>query len=452
LKPLSLASRLALQITLAGAALVALLIAMSYWVLVRQLDSRAQEEMTDNLGKIDHVLVDTESSTGRPWQHSLSDTILGHDNLSITVVNDTAKSPILSIGRFASAPEQLDLVNKDSDFLEWTAKEDVLMLTGRKHIQVPGLPQMTVLLSQDRSADQQLVAAFLGSALVAVPVLLTLICLTGWLVANNGLRPLRKFRALATKVTTQDLSPRIRIDRLPKELQTLADSLNIMLHRLDYGVQLLSQFSDDVAHELKTPLNNLIGKAQVTLVRERNKEQYLEALESSVEELERMDRIVSDMLFLAQASPALKLEPLSLGNDARRVCEYFEVLAEEAGIAMTITGDAKILGNQLMVQRAISNLLSNALQHSNTGSTVELQIREDLETISLAVTNQGPTIESSHLPLLFERFYRTGSIQSRGVGLGLAIVRSVMNLHQGHVAVVSTSGRTTFKLTFPRHA
>ena len=129
---------------------------MSYWVLVRQLDSRAQEEMTDNLGKIDHVLVDTESSTGRPWQHSLSDTILGHDNLSITVVNDTAKSPILSIGRFASAPEQLDLVNKDSDFLEWTAKEDVLMLTGRKHIQVPGLPQMTVLLSQDRSADQQL--------------------------------------------------------------------------------------------------------------------------------------------------------------------------------------------------------------------------------------------------------------------------------------------------------
>ena len=133
---------------------------------------------------------------------------------------------------------------------------------------------MTLLLTQDRSADQLLVAAFLRSALVTVPMLLMLIGLAGWLVANNGLRPLRKFRALATKVSTQDLSPRIRSDQLPLELQELAHSLNVMLHRLDDGVQQLSQFSDDVAHELKTPLNNLIGKAQVTLVRERSKEQY----------------------------------------------------------------------------------------------------------------------------------------------------------------------------------
>ncbi|MEB3736129.1 histidine kinase dimerization/phospho-acceptor domain-containing protein [Halopseudomonas pachastrellae] len=210
----------------------------------------------------------------------------------------------------------------------------------------PGLASMTLLLSQDRSADQRLVAAFLRSALVTVPMLLILIGLAGWLIAQNGLRPLRKFRALATKVSTQDLSPRIRNDRLPQELQALAHSLNVMLHRLDDGVQQLSQFSDDVAHELKTPLNNLIGKAQVTLVRERSKEHYREVIESSVEELERMDRIVSDMLFLAQAShasPALKLEQLSLGSEARRVCEYFEVLAEEAGVATTVTGDAMIL-------------------------------------------------------------------------------------------------------------
>lgn len=311
---------------------------------------------------------------------------------------------------------------------------------------------MTLLLSQDRSADQRLVAAFLRSALVIVPMLLILIGLAGWLIAQNGLRPLRKFRVLATKVSTQDLSPRIRSDRLPQELQALAHSLNVMLHRLDDGVQQLSQFSDDVAHELKTPLNNLIGKAQVTLVRERSKEQYREVLESSVEELERMDRIVSDMLFLAQAShasPALKLEQLSLGSEANRVCEYLEVLAEEAGVATTVTGDAIVLGNRLMVQRAISNLLSNALRHSNTGSTVEIKILEkDIDIVSLAVTNHGATIESDHLPHLFDRFYRVNGIQPRGAGLGLAIVRSVMNLHKGHVAVASKDGRTTFELTF----
>ena len=348
MKPLSLASRLALQITLTGAALVALLIALSYWVLVRQLELRAQEEVTAKLSQIDHgLLEDTKARMGLSWQHVLSDTVRGHDNLSITVIGDTAKSHIFSIGRFAKELQQLDLVNRDGEYLGWTTEDGVQMLTGRKQIQVPGLAPMTLLLTQDRSADQLLVAAFLRSALVTVPMLLMLIGLAGWLVANNGLRPLRKFRALATKVSTQDLSPRIRSDQLPLELQELAHSLNVMLHRLDDGVQQLSQFSDDVAHELKTPLNNLIGKAQVTLVRERSKEQYREVLESSVEELERMDRIVSDMLFLAQAShasPALKLEQLSLGSEANRVCEYLEVLAEEAGVATTVTGDAIVLG------------------------------------------------------------------------------------------------------------
>ncbi|CAD2266856.1 Sensor protein CzcS [Stutzerimonas stutzeri] len=457
MKPLSLASRLALQITLTGAALVALLIALSYWVLVRQLELRAQEEVTAKLSQIDHgLLEDTKTRMGLSWQHVLSDTVRGHDNLSITVIGDTVKSHIFSIGRFAHAPQQLDLVSRDGDYLGWTTKDGVQMLTGRKQIQVPGLAPMTLLLSQDRSADQRLVAAFLRSALVIVPMLLILIGLAGWLIAQNGLRPLRKFRVLATKVSTQDLSPRIRSDRLPQELQALAHSLNVMLHRLDDGVQQLSQFSDDVAHELKTPLNNLIGKAQVTLVRERSKEQYREVLESSVEELERMDRIVSDMLFLAQAShasPALKLEQLSLGSEANRVCEYLEVLAEEAGVATTVTGDAIVLGNRLMVQRAISNLLSNALRHSNTGSTVEIKILEkDIDIVSLAVTNHGATIESDHLPHLFDRFYRVNGIQPRGAGLGLAIVRSVMNLHKGHVAVASKDGRTTFELTFPRHA
>jgi len=455
LKPLSLASRLALQITLTGAALVALLIALSYWVLVRQLEFRAQEEVTTKLSQIDHGLLE-DARMGRSWQHALSDAVLGHDDLSITVIGDTAKSPIFSIGRFANAPEQLDLMSREGDYLGWTTKNGVQMLTGRKRIQVPGLDPMVLLLSQDRSADQRLMAAFLRSALVTVPMLLILIGLVGWLVAHNGLRPLRKFRALATKVSTQDLSPRIRSDRLPQELQALAHSLNVMLHRLDDGVQQLSQFSDDAAHELKTPLNNLIGKAQVTLVRERSKEQYREVLESSVEELERMDRIVSDMLFLAQtshASPALMFEEFSLGSETRRVCDYFEVIAEEAGVATTVTGDAIILGNRLMVQRAISNLLSNALRHSNTGSTVELKILEKgVDIISLAVTNHGTTIESDHLPHLFDRFYRVNGIQPRGAGLGLAIVRSVMNLHKGHVTAASKGGQTTFELTFPRHA
>jgi two-component system heavy metal sensor histidine kinase CusS len=458
LKPLSLASRLALQITLTGAALVALLIGLSYWVLERQLELRAQEEITAKLAQIDHGLEeDMKARMGQSWQHVLRDTVLGHDNLSITVIDDTAKTPIFSSGQFANAPELLYVVvNSERNYLDWTTANGVQMLTGHERVQVPGLAPMTLLLSQDRSADQRLVVAFLRSALVTVPMLLIVIGLGGWLVAQHGLKPLRRFRALATKVSTQDLSPRIHSDRLPRELHALAHSLNVMLDRLDAGVQQLSQFSDDVAHELKSPLSNLIGKAQVTLIRERSKEHYREVIEASIEELERLDRIVSDMLFLAQASqasPALKFEQLSLGSEARRVCDYFEIIAEEAGIATTLKGDAVIAGNRLMIQRAISNLLSNALRHSNSGGTVELEISDEkADVISLVVSNQGATIKPEHIPQLFDRFFQSDGMQPRGAGLGLAIVRSVMNLHKGQVAVVSEGGRTTFELTFPRHA
>jgi len=455
LKPFSLALRLALQITLTGAALVALLMALSYWALLRQLETRAQEEVTAKLVQIDHELrEDTKARMARSWQHVLNDTVLGHDNLSITVMVDRTKTPIFSAGRFANEVAQLKLKSNDEDFLYWSTMDGVQMITGSKRVQVPGLAPMVLLLSQDRIADQRLVAALMRSALVVVPMLLALICLAGWLVAQNGLRPLHKFRAMATQISTQDLSPRICSNQLPRELQALAQSLNIMLDRLDDGVQQLLQFSDDVAHELKTPLNNLIGKAQVTLVHERSKDEYREALESSVEELERMDRIVSDMLFLAQAShsdPSLKLEPISLGGEATRVCDYFEVLAEEEGILISITGNAVVSGNRLMVQRAISNLLSNALRHANIGSTVEVKVVENLDAISLAITNQGETIKPDQLTHLFDRFYRVGDIDPRGAGLGLAIVRSVMVLHKGKVTVASKEGITTFELIFPRH-
>jgi len=143
LKPLSLASRLALQITLTGAALVALLIGLSYWVLERQLELRAQEEITAKLAQIDHGLEeDMKARMGQSWQHVLRDTVLGHDNLSITVIDDTAKTPIFSSGQFANAPELLYVVvNSERNYLDWTTANGVQMLTGHERVQVPGLPQ-----------------------------------------------------------------------------------------------------------------------------------------------------------------------------------------------------------------------------------------------------------------------------------------------------------------------
>lgn len=454
MKPFSLALRIALNVILTGAALVTLLIAICYWVLEHELDLSARDEVAAKLAQISSALQDDiEIRQGRPWQHVVADAVSGHNEFSLTALGSKNGKTLLQVGSYYAEPGQSTVANNSDGFLEWQQLDGTSLLSARIKVQVAGLPTMHLRLIQNRSADQHLLDSFLKSAIAAVPFLLILIGLTGWLLAHQGLKPLHRFRALAARVSARDLSPRIRMEKLPKELQALAHSLNLMLHRLDTDVQQLSQFSDDAAHELRAPLNNMMGKAQVLLGRERDREEYRDALESSVEELERLSRTVTDMLFLAQVSHAemeLRLERIALEDEARRVCSFLSMLAEERGIVLKVEGTANMLGDRSMIQRAISNLLSNALRHAAESSTINLSINEPTaHEASISVSNEGNGIAAEHLPRLFERFYRVGKRASGSTGLGLAIVRSIMSLHGGHATVESGDGHTTFTLTFP---
>ena len=221
-------------------------------------------------------------------------------------------------------------------------------------------------------------------------------------------------------------------------------------------MQQLSQFSDDLAHELRTPIGNLLGKAQVTLARERPIEQYKDVLEASIEELTRLNRIINDMLFLAHVSQPdsqIPLKAVSLADEAKRVSELFEFSSEQKDISLQVHGWGTIMADRLMVQRALSNVLSNAIRHSPQGQQVEIGIERHGDEIYMWVENRGSGIEQAHLPHLFERFYRVGSGRSRlegGTGLGLAIVKSIMHAHGGRVEVGSElNGMTRFSLIFP---
>ncbi len=449
MKPFSLALRVAVNVILTGTLLITLLIALCYWVLDHELDLRAKNEVLIKFEQISNGLNDDiDIRQGRVWQHVATDTVAGHQDLALKAIDSQTGAIVLRAGALEEAPVQL----RAQEFQAWQGPSGTEYLTGRKTVQVPGGPTLLLQLTLDRSADQHLLAAFLHSALTAIPVLLLLIGFAGWLVAHQGLRPLSRFRSLAAKVSARDLSPRIRTQSLPKELKALAHSLNLMLHRLDTDVQRLSQFSDDAAHELRAPLNNLLGKAQVVLARKRDSDQYRDALASSVEELERLNRIVTDMLFLAQVSHAdmaLNFETLSLDEEARRVCSFLSILADERDIQLLIEGTATLSGDRLMIQRALSNLLSNAVRHSSPGRPIQVCVSSAQEhEVRITVTNEGADIPQEDLPHLFERFYRVGKRLNGGTGLGLAIVRSIMSLHGGSASVISGAGRTTFTLTF----
>ncbi|WP_324743977.1 heavy metal sensor histidine kinase [Pseudomonas veronii] len=456
----SLSMRLGLTVSLMGAGLVVLLATLAYLALTHELDKLARKGLENKLEQLEHSLSQSlapRDISSRP--HSLLDLVMGHDNIYLTIMSTQADTPVLlSVGAKPQQPLLLDVpAGKTLAYLNWVDGHGNRILSASRMVALRNGENVRVLLSLDRSDDEALLSAYLRSTVIALPLLLILIGMGAWWLVQRGLAPLQQFSRVAAQVSTQDLTHRLALDNLPKELGELAQGINFMLHRLDDGVRQLSQFSDDLAHELRAPLTNLMGKAQVTLSRERPSQEYQAGLESCVEEMERLSRIVSDMLFLAQVShPAARagFARVSLGDEAQRVMELFALSAEDKQVTLNLRGDAWVMGDRLMIQRAISNLLSNAIRHTPAASTVLLLVETYGQRVSLSVGNPGRGIEAHHLPHLFERFYRADSSRTRaegGTGLGLAIVQSIMHLHQGHADVSSQPGRfTRFSLVFPR--
>lgn len=457
MRPASLSLRIGLWVGLLGSVLMLLLVTLAYLALAHQLDVRAVRGLEDKLGQLRHSLDVDPGLAGRPLRgYALKDQLMGHDNLSTALLELRHGQPALfNSGREADLATLDDFAGNGRPF-GWSTGDGRRLLTGRNLVQLRDGSTVRIFLTLDRRDDDALLGAFLRSALLAMPPLLLLIAVGARLVAKRGLQPLRRFGKVASLVSTEDLSHRMPVQHLPRELGETARALNLMLHRLDNGVQQLTQFSDDLAHELRSPIGNLLGKAQVTLSRPREKAEYEAVLASGIEELERVTRIVSDMLFLAQVSHPRALLPrelVRLDEEARRVAELFAFSAEEKSQGIEIDGHGRVLGDRLMIQRALSNLLSNAIRHTPDGGRIRVRIEASKEAVALQVENPGAGIAPQHLAHLFERFYRVDKGRSRadgGTGLGLAIVRSIMELHQGTAGAESSEhGPTRFCLVFP---
>ncbi|MNP13728.1 Sensor kinase CusS [compost metagenome] len=237
----------------------------------------------------------------------------------------------------------------------------------------------------------------------------------------------------------------------------MALHFNAMLGRLDDAFQRLSAFSADIAHELRTPLSNLLTHTQVTLTRERPLEDYREALHSNLEELQWMAQLVNDMLYLAKADHGLlmpKREPLELAEEVDVLLEFFAPLAEDAQLTLSRDGNACIEGDRSMLRRALSNLLDNALRFTPVGGEVRVRIVDRPEGLRLTVENSGEGISADLLPRLFDRFYRADPARHEGssehAGLGLAITQSIIRAHGGQIRCESADGWTRFVIELPK--
>jgi len=278
----------------------------------------------------------------------------------------------------------------------------------------------------------------------------------GWLVARRGLAPVRVIAGVAKGISAKRLRDRLPLDEVPTELQDLASSFNDMLARLDDSFQRLSEYSADLAHELRTPITSLTMQTQVALTKARTADEYREILYSNLEEYERLTRMISDMLFIAKADNRLitpHREQVSLGAEIDDLIDFYHAFAEDKGVTITRAGDGRISGDRLMLRRAFGNLVSNATRHVPDGGKIVISVDpESSGGARIAVENTGEDIPPEHVPRLFDRFYGADPSRLRngaGAGLGPAIAKSIVDAHGGELTVSSANGLTRFTVTLP---
>lgn len=310
------------------------------------------------------------------------------------------------------------------------------------------LTQEQVVLERQRTWIWTLLAA----AFVICPGM-------GFAIARRSTRPLREVAETARQIESSTLNERIRAEGYPVEIRVLAVAFNGMLERLEESFLRLSRFSADIAHELRTPVNNIRGEAEVALARTRTPEELLEVVGSCLEESVRLSELIESLLFLARSeSPGdhLNRTEVDLRQLLIDICEYYEAAASDIGVTISVSlGDDGLMASvdRVLLLRALGNLTSNALAHSSAGGSVQLSAKQQGEQICVEVRDTGSGISAEALPHVFDRFYRADPARSRnsgGVGLGLAIVQQIAVMHGGQIKIDSHPGSgTTVTIILP---
>ena len=318
---------------------------------------------------------------------------------------------------------------------------------------------ITIQIAVDVSQKKELLRRFRLWFWVTSAGMLILFPLVGYHIARQGIRPVEEIATTARRITSSHLGERIKAEGYPYELASLALTFNNMLDRLEGSFERISRFSADIAHDLRTPVNNIRGEAEVALARARTIEEYRDALESSLEEAVRLSALISNLLFLARTeSPLthLRLETVDVAELLEGVREYYDASAADAGVVLTSAGGSEPVRepvrepviaelDRTLMQRAVGNLVSNAIAHTPAGGTVTIKTHADSQAanVLIEVIDTGVGIPADALPRVFDRFFRVDPSRSKasgGTGLGLSIVQGIMQLHRGTVEIASKPG------------
>ena len=439
-----------LRLSLAFALLATLVFATLGAYLSRSADDHMAEldahELLGKLALARHV--GGQEPTPAALAARLGDALIGEHGVLVAVdgqkgaIFNWPESPLAgqlaaAAGAVGETPSRLTLAGRDyrvvAGSLQTAWGETARVVVGRD------IRHHTDFLDQ---LQRDFWLALLAAALLTVVV--------GILIARRGVHPVRAIALTAGRISAGQLAKRIPEANVPPELAELVAAFNAMLGRLEESFQRLSDFSADLAHELRTPIHTLRMQTEVSLAKPRSDDEYRDLLASNLEEYERLSRMIADMLFLAKAEHGLivpQREAIPLLDLGRQLFDYYGILAESQQLVLE-GEELTVRGDRLMLQRAIGNLLLNAIQHTTAQGRVALSVEKRDGAAVITISNTGPAIPDTALRTIFERFIRADQ-SGEGSGLGLAIARSIVVAHGGSIAASSSGQRTEFAVILP---
>jgi len=452
---------LTLRLTLLFGIVAAVVFSGFGWFIEDSIKHHFAEQDTSELESITRA-VEKALFTGPPGddhtrlKRRFTDILVGHHGASLLVTGPGGETVYASSGPDLSTLVQLDSGADTGSVQEWHDGSHRFRALMRRLTDNTPTSDRVYLIAVAVPVDYhlQFLEGFRHTLWLMIATGIAITSLMGWIAVRQGHAPLHDIVTRIRRISANELNTRLSPETLPKELTDLAVSFNEMLGRMEEAFLRLSNFSADIAHDLRTPVTSIMTQTQVALSRTRTVEEYQEILYSNIEEYEHMAQMINDMLFLAKADnnpDNLNITEVDLASEAHTLFEYYEAWAEERGVALTLEGTAMATGDQLMLRRALGNLLANAINHTLPGEAVRVVLSTSKNgEVSIVVENPGAEIPPEHLPKLFDRFYRVDpSRQESGTGLGLAIVKSIIDAHGGKITVTSAKGRTRFQVILP---
>jgi heavy metal sensor kinase len=317
-------------------------------------------------------------------------------------------------------------------------------------------PSIILQVGEAMESYSRFLDVFKGIFIFTMTFLIIIAAGVGWFMARQAVSGVEAITRTAQKISGGTLEERVPVKTRGDEIDQLANTFNQMLDRIQTLLREIKEMSDNVAHDLRSPITRIRGTAEVTLTTGKSIQEYEALAASTIEECDRLLDMINTMLMISKTEAGVdkvSREEIDLGRLTREACELFEPSAEDQGVTLSckVPNATRVLGDARMIQRMLSNLLDNAIKYTPAGGKVTISLSEKGGQILVSVQDTGCGISPGDLPRIFERFYRCDQSRSKpGIGLGLSLAWAIARAHGGDITATSMSGQgSTFTVTLP---